>query len=469
MKLLGRQSQTFSTCPEKKTPKVTPLTHAGARIGLLHHVGGGNLGDGATLEAVAGNIKRRWPDAEIVAFSMNPDDTERQHGIKSYALRRNRWSIGYKSTGAGATFKASLKELTRKYRPAFYLLKAASAVIRLPISLLGELFFLVSSRRIVKSFDLLIICGGGQLTEKDGPWGFPYTIFKWVVLARSAGVRCVFLNVGAGPLTQPLSKFFVRRALLAADYVSLRDNKSQALVQKIGFTGESRVCPDSAYGLEVAAVRGSARETGSQSIVGFAPMDYCDPGPGGYQAEKDQIVYDAFIRKLASFASWLISRSHALVLFGTDFGVDPKAIQDLQSALLSYHGISSRQCGVDHSVKSVRDLLAAMSGMDYVVTCRFHGVVFAHLLKKPVLAIAPHPKVAELMADLELSNYCVDARDFDASALADKFASMVANADEIKSRMATKLTRNRQLLRYQFDELFDLKGPGEKRVGSPYR
>jgi polysaccharide pyruvyl transferase WcaK-like protein len=320
----------------------------------------------------------------------------------------------------------------------------------------------------MKFYDLLIISGGGQLTEKDGPWGFPYTIFKWVVLARSAGVRCVFLNVGAGPLTQPLSKFFVRRALLAADYVSLRDSKSQALVQKIGFTGESRVCPDSAYGLEVAAVRGSARETGSQSIVGFAPMDYCDPGPGGYQAEKDQIVYDAFIRKLASFASWLISRSHALALFGTDFGVDPKAIQDLQSALLSYHGISSRQCGVDHSVKSVRDLLVAMSGMDYVVTCRFHGVVFAHLLEKPVLAIAPHPKVAELMADLELSNYCVDARDFDASALADKFASMVANADEIKSRMATKLTRNRQLLRYQFDELFDLKGPGKKCVGPPY-
>jgi polysaccharide pyruvyl transferase WcaK-like protein len=262
------------------------------------------------------------------------------------------------------------------------------------------------------------------------------------------------LNVGAGPLTQPLSKFFVRRALLAADYVSLRDNKSQALVQKIGFTGESRVCPDSAYGLEVAAVRGSARETGSQSIVGLAPMDYSDPDPGGYQAEKDQIVYDAFIRKLAGFASWLISRSHALALFGTDWGVDPKAIQDLQSALLSYHGISSRQCGVDHSVKSVRDLLAAMSGMDYVVTCRFHGVVFAHLLKKPVLAIAPHPKVAELMADLELSNYCVDARDFDASALADKFASMVANAEEIKARMAMSLTRNRQQLRNQFDGLF---------------
>jgi hypothetical protein len=49
------------------------------------------------------------------------------------------------------------------------------------------LSFLASSRHTMKSFELLIISGGGQLTERDGPWGFPYTIFKWVVLARSAG------------------------------------------------------------------------------------------------------------------------------------------------------------------------------------------------------------------------------------------------------------------------------------------
>jgi len=40
--------------------------------------------------------------------------------------------------------------------------------------------------------------------------------------------------------------------------------------------------------------------------------------------------------------------------------------------------------------------------MDYVVTCRFHGVIFVHLLNKPILAVARHPKVAELMAGLEL-------------------------------------------------------------------
>jgi polysaccharide pyruvyl transferase WcaK-like protein len=58
------------------------------------------------------------------------------------------------------------------------------------------------------------------------------------------------------------------------------------------------------------------------------------------------------------------------------------------------------------------------------------------------------------MADLELSSYCVDVRDFDLRLLTDKFTSMVINAEEIKDRMATSLTRNRQQLRSQFDELF---------------
>src|SRR5215472_9025546 len=127
------------------------LTQADTKIGLLDHVGGGNLGDDATLDAVAGNLKRRWPNAEIVAFSMNPDDTETRHGIRSHPIRRS------KPAGTEATLKETVKALTRKYSAVFYLLKATHAVVRLPVEVFSELSFLVSSRRNIKSFDLLII------------------------------------------------------------------------------------------------------------------------------------------------------------------------------------------------------------------------------------------------------------------------------------------------------------------------
>jgi polysaccharide pyruvyl transferase WcaK-like protein len=60
----------------------------------------------------------------------------------------------------------------------------------------------------------------------------------------------------------------------------------------------------------------------------------------------------------------------------------------------------------------------------------------------------------DLMTDLELPNYCVDIRDIDPKLLAERFALMVINAEEIKSSMAASLSRNRQRLRSQFDELF---------------
>jgi len=423
------------------------------KIGLLHHVGGGNLGDDATLDAVASNIKQRQPNVEFVAFTMNPEDTETRHGMVSYPIRRRPWSIGYKPAQTEEGSKRGVRESTRKCGPVLFLLKAARAATAVS----RELSFLVHSRRIVRSVDALIICGGGQLTEKDGPRGFPYTIFKWDLLARSAGVRCIFLNVGAGPLTLSLSKFFVTRALLVADYVSLRDRKSQALVREIGFTGESRVYPDCVYGLDSAIPKIDQLGGGSQLRIGFAPMPYPDPDPSGYPAEADRIRYECFIGKLSTLASQLIGQSYELTFFGTDIGVDPRAIDDLQMTLLRDHGISSSQYRICKCFKSTHDLFEIVSRMDFIVTCRFHGAVFAHLLNKPVLAIAHHPKVSELMTELGLLNYCADIRDFDPNQLVEKFALMVNSAEEIKSRMAASLTENKQQLRSQFDELFSFR------------
>jgi polysaccharide pyruvyl transferase WcaK-like protein len=265
------------------------------------------------------------------------------------------------------------------------------------------------------------------------------------------------MNLGAGPLKLHLSQFFVRRALLAADYVSLRDEKSRALVNQIGFRGESRVYPDNVYGLEAIGVNECLIGRCAQRLVGLAPMPY--PGSRSGLVSKERVIYDDFIRKLAVFASWLVDKSYGLSIFGSDFGVDPLAMVDLQMALSNHHGVTASQYSVNQSIKSVGELMGEISRMDYVITCRFHGVVFAHLLNKPVLAIAHHRKVVDLMADLELSRFCVNIDDFDLKRLASRFTLMVDNAEEIKSRMAASLARNRQKLRSQFDELFPSSVP----------
>jgi polysaccharide pyruvyl transferase WcaK-like protein len=105
-------------------------------------------------------------------------------------------------------------------------------------------------------------------------------------------------------------------------------------------------------------------------------------------------------------------------------------------------------------VNSIDQLLSKVSAMDYVITCRFHGVVLAHLLNKPVLAMAHHPKVSVLMKGLGLSRYCVDIRTFDPDHLRDTFASLVRNTDEVKTRMNESLASYKSKLTIQFDHLF---------------
>ena len=184
----------------------------------------------------------------------------------------------------------------------------------------------------------MILGGGGQLTDRSGPWGFPYAIFTWFLLAKSARLKCVVLNTGAGPLINRLSKFFITRALLAADYVSFRDEESQALARDIGFTGLSHVFPDNVYGLEISDLCSDSPKRHGQPLVGIAPMPYPTDPP--FDAKKDKIIYEELIAKLATFASLLSRSSYRLAVFGTDIGADPAAIQDLRTKLEPW----SRNC-----------------------------------------------------------------------------------------------------------------------------
>jgi polysaccharide pyruvyl transferase WcaK-like protein len=424
-------------------------------IGLLHHTGGGNLGDEGTQEAVMQAIKSRWPRASFVGLTMNPDDTRARHGIPSYPLRRETWTMGYRSDGAPVTPREDAKRRLGKYPLAFAVLRIIyTLAIRIPKTIGQELIFLIRSRRIIRSLDLLIVNGGGQLTEWGGPWKFTYTVFKWVSLARWSGVRCYFLNIGAGPLTSPLAKFFARRALFSAEYVSFRDEESRTLARQIGYTGPAHVYPDSVYSLTVTSHDSTDPRPGRPPIVAVSPMPYCDPR---IFAEKNQSVYDSYIRTLGRFTAHLLRHGCAVALLSSDIGVDPMAVEDLQRALKN-DGISA----VSHSlsaepVASTQDLLARMSAVDFVVTSRFHGVVCAHLVNKPVVALSHHPKVAALMNDLGLAEYCVrDLRSFDVEGLTATFQALVADQDQIRARMPERLAAYRGRLAGQFDELFPM-------------
>lgn len=426
------------------------------KIGLLDHLGHGNLGDDATLTAVLSAIRSRCPDAEFVALCLNPFDTTARHGLPARAIRRDSKlpPTAHSAAAGSLARKSRLKRLLGRFPRLLAVLRAVkAALLDRPKAFAAEIAFLVESFRIVRRLDLLVLCGGGQLLDSwGGPWSFPYTLLKWVALARLAGVKCYVLNVGAGPLQHPLSRAFIRYTLQLSGYVSFRDRKSESLVRELGYRGASHVLPDNVYALDITAVGRPARGPGK--IVGISPMVYCDPR---VYWEKDQGVYDSLIRRLAAFGRSLVEANHQLALFSSDIRIDIPAIADL-AAELQRIGVDS-SCIAQPPVQTTEDLLAAISSVDYLVTCRFHGVVFAHLLNKPVMALSHHPKVATLMADFGLSEYCLDIRSSDETLLADTFAGLAARQDRIKAHMAAKVSLCREELMSQFDAVFLSRDP----------
>ena len=78
------------------------------------------------------------------------------------------------------------------------------------------------------------------------------------------------------------------------------------------------------------------------------------------------------------------------------------------------------------------DLLAGLAATDVVVATRFHNVLMAMLLNKPVIAISFHHKCSSLMRQMGLSDYCHDIHQMDADRLIGQFRKLEQEREAVK-------------------------------------
>jgi polysaccharide pyruvyl transferase WcaK-like protein len=421
------------------------------KIGLLDHMGYGNLGDAATQDAVIAGIRKRLPTADLVGFSFIPSDTTKRHGIPCYPILR--WypkpeNNGDESFGADhrVSFKSRLKQALKGNRIVYALAKPLQEIVR-------EVVFLFRSYRTLGSLDVLIISGGGQLAELwRGPWSHPFNILKFSVLTKLAGKRLYFLNVGAGPLVHPLSKLFARWSMRLADYRSFRDEDSRQLVRAVGVKQDLEVFPDSAYALDVTNCVKLPQPGRLMPIVGLNPIGFCDPR---LWPRKDAKVYAEYLGKITRFSEWLLEQGYALRMFTTETSVDALALKDLENRLRAdSHPPELLRQIFQPASECVDDVLREMSGFDFVVTSKYHGIIFSQLLAKPVISLSYHRKMDFAMRAVGQERFRADVETFDLDWLVAAFQALVAECKTIKCSTATAVEANAAALSRQFDCLF---------------
>jgi len=407
-------------------------------------MGFGNMGDAAIQESLIKNIKGRIPTANLVAFSSIPEDTRERHKLESYPIF---WSYrkrngSDKSSGMPATSASRLKQALKSCRTFYAVAKPVHDVIH-------EIAHLIRSYRIVRSLDLLLVAGGGQLCEL---WKtLPYNVFKFCVLAKLSNTPLFIVSVGAGPLTRPLNKIFAKWSIRLADYASFRDVESQALLHSLGVTRETYVYPDPAYALNLCSYLRTEPSKAERPKVGLNPMGFCDPR---LWPRKDSAVYRQYLDKVSRFSTWLLAHGYDLEIFTSDISVDEWAIADLREKLIGNGRPDLPSRVVFRPVFDLEGLLRQMADFQFVVTSKFHGVVFSHLLCKPVIALSYHHKIDDLMKAVRHEEYCLDIEHFDLQALIEAFKGLVANGENLKCRFREATMTYQNVLEKQFDNLF---------------
>jgi polysaccharide pyruvyl transferase WcaK-like protein len=439
------------------------------RIGLISPCGWGNLGDAAILDAAISNIRARFPDAGITAFTLNPADTMEKHGITASTL------IGYSLSGYAVREPASdpnvtppppsrstmprpslRSQLTRLRRrltsvPLLRTILAPLHSLRSAIRFVTpELTHLARSHRAARNLDLIVVAGGGQLDDYwGGAWGHPYALWRWALLARLSGVPFVILSVGTGAVRSGLGRWFISRSLRWAAYRSYRDQGSKALVDFAAVTHADPVVPDLAFSYPIEADPSPHLEVSAprRLVVGVSPMCFADPR---CWPDKDAGFYQDYVRKIADFVARLTAFDFDVVLFASQHVNDRQTVTDVQNRL----GLDGDPNGPTvREATTAETLINCLRTMDVVVACRLHGVLLAHLAGRPVLAVSHERKVNALMADFENDEFCLDINTFDVSALWDRFQQLLTRRQEVVERNVRRVQEFRQQLQAQYDRV----------------
>jgi polysaccharide pyruvyl transferase WcaK-like protein len=407
-------------------------------ISFFGNFGTQNLGNEYTLQAIIHNAHKYLPDAKMNCICTDPEDASARHNIPA-SLISYRYDKGYRS-------KVRRGALITRWLRRF--------LLRLPLEFIQWL----KAFRTLKGTSMLVMTGTGMLGDFGiGPFDLHYEILKWSVLAKLRGTKLLFVSVGAGPITHPLSRRIVKLAISLADYRSYRDNFSKDYLTSIGFdTKDDFVYPDLAFSLRPGMAAGESRNS---RVIGLGLMDYYGKGS---TRENEETTYQDYLDKMTSFVARLLDRNYTIRLLIGDVSYDKRVTGDVIKRLKE-RGYQKERI-IDEPVTSVENLIAQLATTDIVIATRFHNILLALMLNKPVVAISYHEKTPSLMAGVGLAEYCQRIDQLDVGRLIEQFDELEQKTGIVKPLIEQRTGEYGRALEQQYTHIFNHLPPASPRM-----
>ncbi|KIL46618.1 hypothetical protein KP77_27450 [Jeotgalibacillus alimentarius] len=341
------------------------------RVAIAGNYGHDNNGDEAilagmlqSLETYAG-ISRK----DITVFSNYPHKTIEEHQVKSAPL------------------------LVRKSNK----LVAAASTLR-------------SHMKVLKQIDLLIIGGGGLLMDlykRDAP-----VYASIAIIGKKLGCEVAVWGVGAGPITTPAGTMLIKQITNAASIVTVRDEDSKKLLEKIGVTKSIGLTADPAFGLIPEVPR---KKTEQIKRVAVTAVPYYS---SQYWPVHREEKYQAYITSFAQALDKLIEEKGIEVTFyATKYPQDLEVVRDIRLKMAHDSKI------IDKNMKP-HDLMNFSAEQDIIIGTRLHSLILAVRTGTPVIAVGYHEKVGSFSKLIEQHDYYTGIEQLSESTLTEKVSLM---------------------------------------------
>jgi polysaccharide pyruvyl transferase WcaK-like protein len=412
------------------------------RIVLYGHFGSGNVGNDSTLEAMLYNIQKVQPTTIITCICSGPQIIAKRFKINTLPINIAEHGMGNHPSRRNASF---LKRVLNRC--------------------VDEFRFWLKQPAWFRSIDQFIVVGTGAVDDAAvrRTWNAPYDLYKWCKAAKIGGARVVFLSVGVGPIMNRLNRILMLKALRMADYRSYRETESFDYLRSVGFDTDGDVLfPDLVFSLPEELLNLPGKSSDSPMRVGLGVITYYgwrhDPQIG-------ETIYQDYLSKMKRFVSWLLEKGFSVRIIAGDT-VDQRPINDLLDFVIKEGNTHWKENFIAEKIATVNDLFNQIAGTDVVVASRFHNVLCALMLERPVVSLGYHIKNESLMAEMGLQEYCQHIENFDVDRLILHFKSLVALYDQATIRIQKKRREYRQKLDEQYDYILGSKAGNGSTVSA---
>jgi polysaccharide pyruvyl transferase WcaK-like protein len=299
--------------------------------------------------------------------------------------------------------------------------------------------------------DLLLVAGTGIADDFwQKPFDMPHHIARWCTTARAAGTAVRFASIGAGPVTHPRSRRYFRDALASADYRSYRDHASHAFAQEIGVpAANDPVLPDLVFGMPIPAELAGRAVAWPPRRIALGVMGYT-----GWNVPPDvgEKIYADYLKKITWLAGQLLDKGCTVRLIVGNRRGDRRPVADLRAALAGHPAVAQGAL-VARDIATHEHVLEEIAASDLVIATRFHNVLKALLLGRPVISIGYARKNDDLMAEMGLDDYCHAVESFDPESVLTQLHEIAALPEPPMAQARDKVAGYRKQLDEQFDRL----------------